>query len=121
MKNLTRSWKINEEAIVIEKDGMSVIVVFNDHLVLVVDANTIIDGEPFIALSKKFETKSECYEEWLHVMGKMLKKNSNSKYFGSKKLEEHLNNGPLEEKDKKAALKLARNVSEEFKKMVKEN
>ena len=119
MRNLTRSWKINEEAMVIEKDGMSVIVVFNDNLVLVIDANTIIDGEPFIALSKRFETKSECYEEWLHIMGKMLKKNSSSKYFGNKKLEEHLNNGPLEEKDRKAAIKFARNICEEYKKILK--
>ena len=49
--------------------------------------------EEFVLLGKEFQNSSDAYEHWLHVIGKLIKKDENSKYFAKRKKSEYLNNG----------------------------
>ena len=51
------------------------------------------DGNLFIALGKRYVEQSEAYLKACKVVGKMCKKDVESKYFANHKMEEHACNG----------------------------
>lgn len=77
-----------------KKGSNTNLIVLSHECVLVVDKNLEVNpGEPFIKLAYLYNRHEQAYEEWLHIIGKMCKKECTSKYFDNPKMEEHLSNG----------------------------
>ena len=75
------------------------------------------DNEPLIMLVKRFENAAETYSKWLMLIGKLCRKKSNSKYFSSPHMNEHLNNGDeLKEYEKRILTKYSK---EDYKRLLR--
>lgn len=103
MKNNTVVF-YNDDIATVKKNGCpEVMVAKSDNMVTISQPSTQApDGGPFIALVKCKEDSSAAYTEWLYLIGKMCKKEPDSKYFKNPKFEEHLINGDADTSSKKA-------------------
>lgn len=89
--------------------GVTTSLVIQSHEYVVVTDRyiTVHRNVPLIKLAKVFSTPDEAYEEWLHVIGKLCKKKSTSKYFDNPNWDEHLVNGKFKESQKKVISDIA--------------
>ena len=90
----TNTCLIANNAIYIKKDKSEngIIVFYEDNFVCVISTTKEIYGVPVILLLREKDPELNVYEKWLHVSGKMIKKDENSKYF-VQPIDIHLNNG----------------------------
>lgn len=94
----------------ISKGKFSVIVGFNDNFVVVTTTDMYINDQPFILLASQQPNKKLAYEKWLHVIGKMMVKEMDSKYFGNRRTYEHLNNGRFDKSRSLEILEFAKSM-----------
>lgn len=93
------------------KGNTTILVVQSHEIVVVVDRYLTVDGgDPFIKLAKVFNNPEQAYNEWLHVVGKMCKKECTSKYFDKPKISDHLNNGKFPDYMKNVIVNMAKAV-----------
>ncbi len=79
----------------IKNSGIVTLAVLQDDIIVVTSPFISISGNPFIALAKQVDA-SEAYEKYLHVLGKLVRKDGSSKYFGCPRIMEHLVNGDID-------------------------
>ncbi len=91
----TISYLLNDNLIIIEKGAYKVAIIYQLNYVVVVSLTYDVEGKPFVPLAKSCSNAGGAYYEWLHLIGRFICKNENSKYFGNPKTNEHLTNGNL--------------------------
>ena len=92
----------------ITKDSTSIFIIKLKKFIIIADYKIHVNGERFIKLIKEEETEEKSYYKFMYLIGKMCKKEQNSKYFNNPKINEHFINGSfnnLSYNDRKNILK----------------
>ena len=110
--NKTNCITVDDHTIIVEKDGIQDIVYYVGNSVFVAQPHTLVKNHrPFIPWAKVLDSEASAKEEWFRVVGKLIKRDADSKYFKNPKTEEHLNNGgELTDDDRKHFEVMVENV-----------
>lgn len=82
----------------------TILVMKYNNMVFISDPTVRVNDQPFVALFKYYTTAEEAYNKWLYLVGKMCKKNSDSKYFNNHNVAEYFNNGDAAEEEWKSEI-----------------
>ena len=107
----TSTCLIANNAIYIKKDKSEngVIVFYEDNFVCVISTTKEINDAPVILLLREKDPELNVYEKWLHISGKMIKKDEKSKYF-VQPINIHLTNGAFSYDIVKDAIKASKKM-----------
>ncbi|MCR5107586.1 MAG: hypothetical protein K6B28_05430 [Lachnospiraceae bacterium] len=112
--NKTSCITVDDHTVVVEKDGVQDIVYYVNNFVFVTQPHTLLpDHKPFIPWARVTKDEDEAHDEWYKAIGKLVRKDSDSKYFKKPHLDQHLKNGSdkdLSENEKKKFAVMVENV-----------
>lgn len=88
----------SDDVCLINKRGYAIAVVKRDKFCYIMSLthrylknDNLIEFIPYAYTSR---SKKKVYKKWLHLIGKMCKKEVSSKYFADPRFKDHLSNGP---------------------------
>ena len=93
---ITESQMLRPTVCRIRKGHTTILVAHNEKFVCIVKPDVLVNSdEAFVPMCSVSSTPSSTHEKWLHVLGKMITKRDDSKYFDTNIFSEHLNNGNI--------------------------
>ncbi len=83
----------DDEVIAIKIGVETILVVHKDEMAFIMSTNISVNGLRFVKYVKFCEDTHAAHDKMLHLVGKMVLKYPDSKYFGKPILKEHIHNG----------------------------
>lgn len=84
---------IDDNKAIIEKNRDKLYIILSNNIVVMAKKNIKVKNINFIPYCAVYDNTEDAYKKWLHLIGKMCKKSSTSKYFKNPILDEHFVNG----------------------------
>lgn len=85
---------------VITKDKGTVCLLRTDKLIFMINPYLNVNDSVFILYVRKYNSCKECHNKFLHILGKLLCKESDSKYFSKPSLSDHCSDMDIIPKDR---------------------